>query len=137
MISRQIFLVQRNCIVTNRWNVDFSNKPFSSVNSVQNSSKIDDERKKNLIKLELANLRDLGHRDIPQVSLIKPQHWNELLTKESPAARRKFYRFLYVTQTNVENAKVSEKHLDCGPDVTNEFYFTDQEGTKSKRHSGI
>lgn len=92
-------------------------KTFYSTNSSQTSgskSDADDQRKRNMIALEIENLRDLGHR-VPQFSLIRPKYWQELLQLESVRARRKFYNYLYAIEKNAEKETVSSIHQLVNP----------------------
>lgn len=73
------------------------------------TNNVHDERKLKFIKLEVEQLRYKDHR-IPECSVFKPTHWNDLLKMESRLARIKFYHNIFDAAAVKEKRKVSVEH---------------------------
>lgn len=65
----------------------------------------DVERKLKVLLLEMEVLRQEGHL-VPDLSVMKPEYWEELLNLNSRSGRRKYLQFLFKKSKTIENKKV-------------------------------
>lgn len=104
--------IRRHTVPCQNMRISDHSKRFTSVNSNNDPPSCDPktdedvDRKLKFVKLEMAYLRDVGHR-MPNPDAIRQWDWNELLKCKTKSARKKHYDYLFFKETQRENSKVS------------------------------
>ncbi|CAO1432244.1 unnamed protein product [Diamesa hyperborea] len=95
--------------ICNRLATKFLNiKDLSKCYSIEvqnNVLDVDKDKKIKILTLEIDVLRQEG-RKAPDVTSLKPQHWEQILALETRSARRKFYQFLWQNEKKNESLQI-------------------------------